>query len=134
MTSTSSINHKDSYFEHPVLTKIRGEPTYETQHHLKNKLKANESSVPRKLGGSNNGYLGMILMPAEYHRITQTSVSPTVSHSPIMPNALPNTADIAHYVHLDALPHCSHIVHTTSGPTVQVANGNVINPNLRSHL
>ena len=69
MTSTSSVNYKDSYFKHPVLTKIRGEPTYETLHHLKMELKANASSVPTILGGGNHGYLGMILTPTEYHRI-----------------------------------------------------------------
>ena len=68
-TSTSSVNNKYSYFEHPVLTKIRGEPTYETLHLLKNELKANASSVPTTLGGGNHGYLGMILTPAEYHHI-----------------------------------------------------------------
>ena len=57
---------------------------------------------------------------------------PTVAHSPIMPKALPNIASTSHYLHLDALPHCSHIVRTTSVPTVQVANGNVIKPDLRA--
>ena len=66
---TSSVNYKYSYFEHPVLTKIRGEPTYETLHHLKNDLKANMSSVPNTMGGGNHGYLGMILTSAEYHHI-----------------------------------------------------------------
>ena len=69
MTLTSYVNYKDSYFEHPVLTKICGEPTYETLHHLKNELKANASSVPTTMGGNNHGYLVMITMPAEYHRI-----------------------------------------------------------------
>ena len=69
MALTSSVMHKDSYFEHLVRTKIRGEPTYETLHHLKNELKANASSVPTTLGGGNHGYLGMILMSSEYHRI-----------------------------------------------------------------
>ena len=69
MMSTSSVNYKDSYFEHPVLNKIRGEPTYETLHNKKNELKSNASSIPTTLGGGNNGYLGMILTPAEYHRI-----------------------------------------------------------------
>ena len=55
--------------KHPVLTKIRGEPTYETLHHFKNELKANTSSVSATLGGGNHGYLGMILTPAEYHCI-----------------------------------------------------------------
>ena len=63
MTSTSSVNYKDSYFEHPVLTAIYGEPTYETLHHLKNEHKANASSLPTTLGGGNHGYLIMILTP-----------------------------------------------------------------------
>ena len=68
MASTASVNYKDSYFEHPVLTKIHREPTYETLHHLKNKLKANASLVPTILGGGNNGYLGMVLIPTDYRR------------------------------------------------------------------
>ena len=70
MTSTSSVNYKDSYFEHPVLTMIRGEPTYETLHHLKNKLKANASLVPTTLIGCNNGYLVIVLTPVDYFRIS----------------------------------------------------------------
>ena len=69
MTSTSFVNYKDSYFEHLVLTRIHGEPTYETLHHLKNELKANASSATTTLGGCNPGYLGMILTPTEYYRI-----------------------------------------------------------------
>ena len=61
MTSNSSVNYKDSYFENPVLTTIHGEQTYETLHHLKNKLKVNASSVPTILEGVNHGYLGMVL-------------------------------------------------------------------------
>ena len=72
MTSTSSINCKDSYFENPFLTAIRGEPTYETLHYLKNELKANTSLVQTTLVGGNHGYLGMILTPAEYLRIAPT--------------------------------------------------------------
>ena len=64
MAPTSSVNYKESYFKHPVLTAIRGEPTYETEHHLKNERKENASSVPTTLGGGNHGYLGMILTPA----------------------------------------------------------------------
>ena len=70
MTLTYSVNYKDSYLEHQVLTTIRGEPTYETPHHLKNELKANASSVPTTLGGRNHGYLVKVLVPAEYRRIS----------------------------------------------------------------
>ena len=69
MTSTSSVNHKNSYFEHPFLIAIR---TYETLHRVKNEIKANTSSVPTTLGGRNHGYLGMILTPTEYRRIVST--------------------------------------------------------------
>ena len=69
MTLTSSVNYKDSYFEHPFITRIRGEPTYETLHHIKNKLKAKSSSVSTTLGGGNYVHLGMILTPADYHHI-----------------------------------------------------------------
>ena len=51
-----------------------------------------------------------------------------------MPKALPDTAATAHYLHPDALPHFSHIARTTSVPTVQVANGNIIKPNLQATL
>ena len=63
MILTSSVNYKDSYLERPVLTKICGEATYDTLHHLKDELKANTSSVPTTLGGGNHGYIDMILTP-----------------------------------------------------------------------
>ena len=66
MTSTSSVNYKDSYFKYPVLIKICGEPTYETLHHLKNELNANASSVPTNSSGGNHGYLFMVLTTTEY--------------------------------------------------------------------
>ena len=69
MTSTSSIKYKDSYFKHRVLTTIRRESTYETPHHIKNKLKLNSSSVPTTLVGGSRGYIGMVLTQAEYRRI-----------------------------------------------------------------
>ena len=58
----------------------------------------------------------------------------TIAHSPVMLKALPDTAATAQYLHTNALPHCSHITRTTSGPTVHVANGNTIKPDLRATL
>ena len=69
MTLSSSVKYKYSYFEHLVLTRIRGEPTYETLRHLKNELKANARSVPTTFEGGNHGYLGILLTPGEYHCI-----------------------------------------------------------------
>ena len=96
MTLTSSVNYKDSYFEQPVLTAIRGEPTYETLHHLKNELKANASSFPTTLGGGNHGYLGIILTPAEYRRITPTDTfTRTPNPGVLVPNPVGTAAQIS---------------------------------------
>ena len=92
MTSTSSINYKDSYFEQPVLTEIYLEPIYETLHHLKNELKANASSVPTTLGGGNHGYLGMILTPENYHCIAPTDPFSWPSNPGVL---VPNPAGMA---------------------------------------
>ena len=92
MKSTFSVNYKDSYFNHPALSAICGEPTYETLHHIKNELKANASSVPTTLGGVYHGYLGMILTPAEYFRIAPTDPF-TCPPNPGVP--IPNPADMA---------------------------------------
>ena len=59
---------------------------------------------------------------------------PTIAHSPVTPKVLPDTAATSHYLHTDALPHCSHVTRTTSSPTVQVVNGNIIKPDLRATL
>ena len=96
MTSTSSVNYKDSYFKHPFLTAIRGEPTYETLHHLKNKLKANASSFPTTLVGGNHGYLGMILTPADYFRIAPTDPFTRPPNTGVLvPNPVGTAAQIA---------------------------------------
>jgi hypothetical protein len=42
----SGINYRETYFEFPELTKVRGEPTSESLFKLRNELKANAKSVP----------------------------------------------------------------------------------------
>jgi hypothetical protein len=65
MTSrTPSV--KDTYFQHKVLTKIHGKPTYESLQTAFTELKANASSVPSTLGGGQNGHLGLLLSNARY--------------------------------------------------------------------
>ena len=54
--------------------------------------------------------------------------TPTVAHSPVTSKSLPDTAATSHYLHPSALPHYSQVANTTSGPTVQVANGHIIRP------
>lgn len=63
---TSNVDYRSNYFEHPTLTKIHGEPTYDTLQRLHNELKSNASSVPLTLGGGLHGHLGLVLSPARY--------------------------------------------------------------------
>ena len=82
------------------LTPIVGEPTYATLKTLKDQLKANAASVPTTLGGSNHGYLSLILSPAAYATISPTAfVEPTYpGQHPAIPagtNAA-NTSTIIH--------------------------------------
>jgi hypothetical protein len=57
---------KDTYFQHKVLTKIHGKPTYESLQTAFTELKANASSVPSTLGGGQHGHLGLLLSNARY--------------------------------------------------------------------
>ena len=83
---------------------IRGKPTYETLHHLKNELKANVSSVPTTLGGGNHGYLGMILTPAEYRHISPTDPFTRPPNSGVV---VPNLAGTAAQIARAEKTHCS---------------------------
>ena len=56
----STINYRETIFEHPDLTKITGVPTYETLHLLHNKIKANVMAVHYNLGGGQHNYLGLV--------------------------------------------------------------------------
>jgi hypothetical protein len=59
-----SVN--DTYFQHKVLTKIHGQPSYESLQNVSTELKANASSVPSILGGGQHGHLGLLLSDARY--------------------------------------------------------------------
>ena len=60
------INDKDTLFEKSKLTPIRGEPTFEMIHKIRNETKANAKSVYSNLGGGEHGYLGLVLTSVQY--------------------------------------------------------------------
>jgi hypothetical protein len=64
IASIPSVN--DTYFQHKVLTKIHGPPSYKSLQNVSTELKANASSVPSTLGGGQNGHLGLLLSDAIY--------------------------------------------------------------------
>ena len=68
----STINYRETIFEHPDLTKITGVPTYETLHLLHNKIKANAMAVHSNFGGGQHRYLGLVVIHNAYALITNT--------------------------------------------------------------
>ena len=76
--TTSSVNYRETFFEKKELTKIRGEPTYESLQLLIKELKANASTVHSNLGGGEFGLLGLVISPTSYEMISETPfVRPT---------------------------------------------------------
>ena len=72
MLSTRIPSVKDTYFQHKVLTKIHGKPTYPTLQTLYTELKANAGSVPTTLGGGLHGHLGLLLPATSYATLQPT--------------------------------------------------------------
>ena len=62
----STVNHYETIFKNPDLTKITGVPTYETLHLLHNKIKANAMEVHSNIGGVQHGYLDLVVIPTDY--------------------------------------------------------------------
>ena len=85
--SESHPNYREAYFQHPMLTKISGDPTYTSLAKLEREIKANGKSVPSTLGGGSQGHLGLVSSAQSYDRI-----SPRV---PFTRPALPNLPDLS---------------------------------------
>ena len=71
-TAVPSVEDVTNAFPTAV-TKITGEPNYESLKNLKDELKANAASIPTTLGGGTHGYLGLILSPAAYAVVSMFS-------------------------------------------------------------
>ena len=91
MLSNRLHSVKDTYFQHKVLTKITGKPTFATLQTLHIELKANAGSVPSTLGGGSLGHLGLLLPPAAYATLQPPSI-PWVTPVHPGPLAPPATA------------------------------------------
>jgi hypothetical protein len=68
--SVININYRESYFQHPSLTRISGEPTYKSLAKLERECKANGKSVRSTLGGGLQGHLGLVCSATTYNRIS----------------------------------------------------------------
>ena len=70
--STSLPSVTNTYFQHKVLTRVHGQPTYETLQTLATEIKANAASVPSTLGGGQYGHLGLVLSADRYATLATT--------------------------------------------------------------
>jgi hypothetical protein len=66
--STIDIDFKSTYFQHSSLTKVYGEPTYQSLQKIYQEIKANATSVTSSLGGGLHGDLGLVVSPVNYAR------------------------------------------------------------------
>jgi hypothetical protein len=89
MSDSLTINYRESYFQHPSLTKIDGDPTYTSLAKLARECKANGKSVATTLGGGLQGYLGLVCSAAAYERVSPgvPFVRPTLPTMPDLTNA-----------------------------------------------
>ena len=84
---TINVNQNDTLFEQANLTPIRGKPTFEMLHKLRNETKANAKSVYSDLRGGAHGHLGLLLNDAQYALIYPTPfVYPTHPGPLIVPD------------------------------------------------
>jgi hypothetical protein len=97
--SASQTNFKETYFQYTVLTKISGDPTYQSLAKLEKECKANGKSVPSILGGGNQGHLGLVSSVLAYERSAPGTpfIRPEL---PVLPDlALATGAQIANAHH-----------------------------------
>jgi hypothetical protein len=85
--SATVPNYRETIFQHPNLTSIRGDPTYSSLAQLERECKANGQSVRSTIGNGNHGYLGIVSSALAYER-----VSPGV---PFVRPVLPVLPDLA---------------------------------------
>jgi hypothetical protein len=78
---SSHINYRESFFQHPALTKIAGDPTYTSLAKRERECKANAKCVRSDLGGGQQGHLGLISSVPAYARIAPG----TPFHCPSLP-------------------------------------------------
>ena len=85
MPCVSKINYRETFFQHPTLTKVSGNNTYTSLLKLERECKANAKSVRSNLSGRAQGQLGLISITAIYSCIAPG----TPFIRPVLPAAPP---------------------------------------------
>ena len=83
-------DYKNHFFEHPKLPKIHNEQETQSLVIIRNEIKVNAMTARTTLGGGAYGHLGLVLTPAQYEQVPNS----TPYHKPEHPGALdiPNSA------------------------------------------
>ena len=67
--STTNTNFKNTYFQYPTLTPVRGELTYEALTRTYREIKVNGNLVTISLEEGKSGYLGLVVSSETHERI-----------------------------------------------------------------
>ena len=95
MSSITLPNVSKTYFQHKVLSKFKGQPTYKSLQILTTELKANGSSAPSTIGGGHYSHLGLIVAANKYATLANTIPWVTPDHpGPFTPPASGTAAQI----------------------------------------
>ena len=88
--ATATVDYATAFFEHAVLTPIRGEPDYASLMRIKKQLKANAQSINSDLADGLTGHLGQVLTDEEFALVSavpyvepnrpQLVISPQTAH------------------------------------------------------
>ena len=73
MPTASAVDATVEGFPNPSLPKHSGKPEYAVIKETHQLLTANAASVKCNLGGSQNGYTGLILLPKQYELVSGTA-------------------------------------------------------------
>jgi hypothetical protein len=84
MSNTPS--YREDYFQYQTLTKIHGNPNYESLAKLEKEIKANGKSVPSTLGGGNQGHLGLVSSALAYERSAPGTPFVRPAFPPVLPD------------------------------------------------
>ena len=71
--ATNMVNYQTMVFEHPNLTRIHGEPTFESIKKLHKEIMVNAQTVHSDLGGGAYGHPGLTLSPQRYALISNAA-------------------------------------------------------------
>ena len=86
--STATPDFRKTYFPHPELERVHGQPTIDNIIRLHQQLKQNAASVPCNLGGGQHGFLPLVITNTQWNAIpTVTPLRTTKRSGTIQPTS-----------------------------------------------